>query len=287
MSSLTSPSGKDCPFHQFLAISFFIVPPLLLPPLRKLLNTPPPCPSPNLDHNSPVSSAVSSVLAAVSSCSKALRSTTLAGAKAGSTNTSGDDQLSVDLLTDALSFASLRSCADVKFCISEETPTYVSANEGGTVAVSFDPLDGSSIMGPNFAVGGIYALWPVGSGEDDLQGRKGDEALASVVAVYGSRTTAFVSVKGRGCSELTLTDGGWTVTRPKVEISSAAKIFAPGNLRATKGHPGYKRAVDMWIAEGYTLRYTGGMVPDVCHILSKGGGVFSNVATEGAKQKLR
>lgn len=37
----------------------------------------------------------------------------------------------------------------------------------------------------------------------------------------------------------------------------------------------------------YTLRYTGGMVPDVYHILVKNKGVFSNVASTAAKAKLR
>ena len=37
----------------------------------------------------------------------------------------------------------------------------------------------------------------------------------------------------------------------------------------------------------YTLRYTGGMVPDVYHILIKGKGVFSNVSSATAKAKLR
>ena len=37
----------------------------------------------------------------------------------------------------------------------------------------------------------------------------------------------------------------------------------------------------------YQLRYTGGMVPDVYHILIKNKGVFSNVASAAAKAKLR
>lgn len=37
----------------------------------------------------------------------------------------------------------------------------------------------------------------------------------------------------------------------------------------------------------YTLRYTGGMVPDVYHILIKNKGVFTNVSSKNAKAKLR
>jgi len=54
-----------------------------------------------------------------------------------------------------------------------------------------------------------------------------------------------------------------------------AKNFAPGNLRAVKDNPKYKDLVDHWMMEGYTLRYSGGMVPDLNHILTKGQGVFT------------
>lgn len=32
--------------------------------------------------------------------------------------------------------------------------------EGGKYIVTFDPLDGSSIIGSNFCVGTIVAIWP-------------------------------------------------------------------------------------------------------------------------------
>lgn len=65
------------------------------------------------------------------------------------------------------------------------------------------------------------------------------------------------------------------------------KLFAPGNLRATQTHPGYSELVNYWITNGYTLRYTGGMVPDVNQLLIKGKGVFCNPATAKAPAKLR
>ena len=33
----------------------------------------------------------------------------------------------------------------------------------------------------------------------------------------------------------------------------------------------------------YTLRYSGGMVPDIHHILTKGGGIFCNPRSPSAK----
>lgn len=40
-------------------------------------------------------------------------------------------------------------------------------------------------------------------------------------------------------------------------------MFSPGNLRAVNDIPQYKKCIDYWIDNGYTLRYTGGMVPDI------------------------
>ncbi|CAM9799222.1 unnamed protein product, partial [Phaeothamnion confervicola] len=65
------------------------------------------------------------------------------------------------------------------------------------------------------------------------------------------------------------------------------QIFAPGNLRATSDNPRYKALFDHWVTERYTLRYTGGMVPDVVHMFIKGKGIFSNVSSPTAKAKLR
>ena len=47
------------------------------------------------------------------------------------------------------------------------------------------------------------------------------------------------------------------------------------------------KLVKHWISERYTLRYSGGMVPDVYHMFAKSGGVFSNVSSKKARAKLR
>ena len=59
-----------------------------------------------------------------------------------------------------------------------------------------------------------------------------------------------------------------------MKVADQGKIFAPGNLRCVNSSPKYQELIQFWIASSYTLRYTGGMVPDVHHILSKGK-VFS------------
>ncbi len=71
--------------------------------------------------------------------------------------------------------------------------------------VAFDPLDGSSIVGANFAVGSIFGIWP----GDELIGRKGSEQAAAVYAVYGPRTVLVVAwphKRGGQCKVLCIVD---------------------------------------------------------------------------------
>lgn len=63
------------------------------------------------------------------------------------------------------------------------------------------------------------------------------------------------------------------------------KLFAPGNLRATFDNPEYEKLVSYYLGEKYTLRYTGGMVPDVFQIIVKEKGVFTNVTSPTTKAK--
>lgn len=47
-----------------------------------------------------------------------------------------------------------------------------------------------------------------------------------------------------------------------------SKIFSPANLRACQEDEGYDALVKDWMAKKYTLRYTGGLVPDVYQSVS-------------------
>ncbi|CAM9192897.1 unnamed protein product [Pylaiella littoralis] len=213
--------------------------------------------------------------------------------KAGTDNAFGDQQLDVDLASDKIIFDEFKRCGAVAVAASEEKP--IEAPMGGSAdrlySVGFDPLDGSSIIDANFAVGSIFGVWP----GDKLLGRTGREQVTSCMSQYGPRTTMAValasSITGGDpvAFEVTFQSDAkrWVVTREKFVIAPAGKVFAPGNLRATADQPAYKRLFDHWVENRYTLRYTGGMVPDVYHILIKNKGVFSNVASTAAKAKLR
>lgn len=49
----------------------------------------------------------------------------------------------------------------------------------------------------------------------------------------------------------------------------------------------YEKLISYYVGEKYTLRYTGGMVPDVFQIIVKEKGIFTNVSSATAKAKLR
>lgn len=70
-------------------------------------------------------------------------------------------------------------------------------------------------------------------------------------------------------------------------MSGEGRLFAPGNLRATFDNPEYEKLIDYYVDQQYTLRYTGGMVPDVFQIIVKEKGVFTNVTSKTTKAKLR
>jgi fructose-1,6-bisphosphatase I len=63
--------------------------------------------------------------------------------------------------------------------------------------------------------------------------------------------------------------------------------MAPGSTQAC-WLPHHKTMIDNFFKDGYRLRYSGGMVPDLHQILLKGGGLFSYPSTTDLpKGKLR
>jgi sedoheptulose-bisphosphatase len=124
---------------------------------------------------------------------------------------------------------------------------------GGTeYSVAFDPLDGSSIVDANFSVGTILGIWP-GAG---LVGRTGGEQVAALIALYGPRTTVALALNSsaavsgtRVCMELTMHPHGWVATREALTIAPKAKIFAPGNLRATFDNA----PVSLYLVAGFAI----------------------------------
>ena len=94
----------------------------------------------------------------------------------------------------------------------------------GDYIVTFDPLDGSSIIDCNLAVGSIFAIWKRIPGKQDMNGRTGREIVGAALAIYGSRTNVLIynDLKNQ-VDELTLqkTDSEdyiWVETKSDIKI---------------------------------------------------------------------
>lgn len=148
-------------------------------------------------------------------------------------------------------------------------------------------MDGSSILDTNFSIGSIFAIWKKDANR--LIGAKiSDSLVTGVIVVYGPRTTAIIyNDVCKSVQELTLVRKQWQLTETELTIAKDAKIYAPGNLRAASENKEYLEVMGKWMARGLTLRYTGGLVPDINQLFIKGNGIFVAVASPTHKAKLR
>lgn len=192
--------------------------------------------------------------------------------KAGGSNIQGEEQLALDVLSDEI-FCNILSESDLVASFASEEQDYsVEINgEGGAYSVAFDPLDGSSLVDVNISVGSIFGVWE-GNG---FLGKTGADMKCAGYFQYGPRTSFILAVGGE-ISEFTLNDlGEYHRSKSDISVAAEAKIFAPGNLRAVQERPEYGRVLDHFLATQKTLRYAGGMVPDINSIFMKGNGIFT------------
>lgn len=198
------------------------------------------------------------------------------GGLSGGSNQFGEKQLKLDVLADQLMEQHLKQSGHVGCFCSEEHDDIVELDPKGPYSVVFDPLDGSSLVDANFAIGSIFGMYE----GTEIIGRKPSEHVAAGYILYGPRTI-FVYSTGSGVHSFLLNDEGeFVLLQENLGIADTAKNFSPGNLTAIHDNAGYKAALDRWLQK-MTLRYSGCMVADIHHILAKGQGVFANVG--GAK----
>jgi len=161
---------------------------------------------------------------------------------------------------------------------------------GDKFIVTFDPLDGSSIIDVNWSVGTIVCVWP---NENQLIGQSGRNIITAAIAVYGPRTTVlWYNPETQAVEEFAIKRDNedkkfWFKTKEKTNIGDKAKMFSPANLRASSDNKAYEKLLEYWRQNKYTLRYTGGLVPDVYQMFVKGQGVFANPVSEACPAKLR
>lgn len=204
---------------------------------------------------------------------------------AGSSNTFGEEQLKLDVLSNTIVKDQLRESRLVwSFASEEESEELQKLMPGAPFTLVFDPLDGSSLVDANLAIGSIFGIYEAGS----LIGKTPRAQVAALYLVYGPRTILVYSA-GKGVHAFFLNEvGEFILLEKNLTMTDDVKTYAPGNLRAVTDTPNYRTMMNLWLDEGLTLRYSGGMVPDIHHMLIKGAGIFTNIGgNKYPKGKLR
>lgn len=203
---------------------------------------------------------------------------------AGTSNLYGEEQLALDVLSDRIIKKRLIHSGVVCNIASEEMDEIfqAQADADGLYSVAYDPLDGSSLVDVNLAVGTIVSIY---EGCNLLQ--KGRNQVAAMYILYGPRVSLVYSV-GKGVHEFTMNHlMEYTLSRENVVMQEEGNIYAPGGQR-NKYHEGTEKFVRYLEDKGAKLRYSGGFVPDINQVLMKGKGIFMYPALNGSPNgKLR
>ncbi|RNC66651.1 MAG: class 1 fructose-bisphosphatase [Desulfuromonadales bacterium] len=203
---------------------------------------------------------------------------------AGTSNLYGEEQLALDVLSDRIIRKRLIHSGVVCNIASEEMDEIfqAQAQADGLYSVAYDPLDGSSLVDVNLAVGTIVSIY---EGSNLLQ--TGRNQVAALYILYGPRVSMVYSV-GKGVHEFTMNHlMEFTLSRENITMKPEGDIYSPGGLRK-KYLEGTENFVRHLEAKGAKLRYSGGFVPDINQILLKGKGIFMYPALNGSPNgKLR
>ena len=186
-----------------------------------------------------------------------------------SENSSGEDQLKLDVKSDYIVEKAFEDISIVKSLVSEEKEGVLALHDDGKYTICYDPLDGSSLADVNLSVGSIFGIY-----EGEL---KAENLVASAYVVYGPRIELVTATKGNKPKHYRAQNGLFNFIS-EITLDEKGKLNAPGGTQQNWSE-GHKTFVDGLFAEGYRLRYSGGMVPDLHQILLKGGGIFSYPGT--------
>lgn len=193
-------------------------------------------------------------------------------------NSSGETQLQLDIKCDMIIEEEFSKIASIHTIASEEKEKEMMLHKNGNYFIAYDPLDGSSLIDVNLSVGSIFGIYENSFGAKNM--------VASCYVVFGPRVEM---VFAHNKVKLYLLQAGEFEFVKEIHLNEKGKLNAPGGTQQN-WQPYHKELVDSFFAEGYRLRYSGGMVPDLHQILLKGGGLFSYPGTsdkpEGKLRKL-
>ena len=240
-------------------------------------------------NNSATTPALNDVITTVTNVGKTISQLLRKGAladilgEAGNQNVQGEDQkkldvLSNDLLLDAL--AKNTHCAGVA---SEELDDATPANDDGSLLVLFDPLDGSSNIDINMAVGTIFSILPyerqgqTSENSDYLQA--GNKQLAAGYLLYGTSTVLALTIADKVVMfSLDPDTGDYVLIEDNVQIDADTSEYAINSSNYRYWRAPMQQYIDELIAgeagvrgRDFNTRWVAAMVGDVHRILCRGG----------------
>lgn len=206
--------------------------------------------------------------------------------ESGIVNVQGETQKKLDVYANEQFISALSSGGECCLVASEENEEIVLLNKevskNAKYVVAIDPLDGSSNIDVNVAVGTTFSIYRRKSNEgpgvleDILQ--KGTEQVAAGYIIYGS-STMLVYTTGKGVNGFTLDPsiGEFCLSHPEMRIPETGSIYSinEGNYvhfpEGVKKYIKYCQVEDAATSRPYTSRYIGSMVADLHRNLIKGG----------------
>ncbi len=204
----------------------------------------------------------------------------------GSANVQGEEQKKLDVLADEIFLRATHWGGDLAGMVSEENEAPLALPPGGVrgkYLLAFDPLDGSSNIDVNVAVGSIFSILRAPRpGEDATAAdflQPGSRQVAAGYAIYGPSTMLVLSV-GHGAAGFTFDPilGEFFLTHPHLRVPEATREFAinASNSRFWEGP--VRRYVDECLAGrsgprevDFNMRWIASLVAETHRILMRGG----------------
>ena len=201
----------------------------------------------------------------------------------GNQNVQGEDQKKLDVLANDLLLDSLAKNAHCAGVASEELDDATSANKDGSLLVLFDPLDGSSNIDINMAVGTIFSILPyqrqgqVSENSDFLQA--GNQQLAAGYLLYGTSTVLALTIADNVVMfSLDPDTNEYVLIEDNVQIDADTSEYAINASNYRYWRAPMQQYIDELIAgetgvrgRDFNTRWVAAMVGDVHRILCRGG----------------
>lgn len=203
--------------------------------------------------------------------------------EAGNQNVQGEEQKKLDVLANDLLLEALANNAHCAGVASEELDDATPANADGSLLVLFDPLDGSSNIDINMAVGTIFSILPyqrqgqISANSDFLQA--GNQQLAAGYLLYGTSTLLALTIADNVVMfSLDPDSNDYVLIEENVQIDADTSEYAINASNYRYWQAPMQQYIDELIAgktgvrgRDFNTRWVAAMVGDVHRILCRGG----------------